>query len=64
MNILLLARLCTGIGVGGEYTGIFAAIDEMIPSTFRGWVDIMIDGTWHLGSLLAYLVTFIGGYYI
>ena len=35
-----------GIGVGGEYTAIFAAIDELIPAKIRGRVDIIIDGTW------------------
>ena len=29
---MLLARLLTGVGVGGEYTAIFAAIDELIPA--------------------------------
>jgi len=46
-------RLLTGIAVGGEYTAIFAAIDEMIPKTNRGSVSIIIDGSWHLGSLMA-----------
>ena len=57
LSLLLVARLMTGIGVGGEYTAIFAAIDELVPKTLRGRVDIIIDGTWHLGSLLAYLAT-------
>jgi len=34
------------VGVGGEYTAIFAAIDELIPPRIRGRVDIFIDGTW------------------
>lgn len=55
--VLVGARVLTGVGVGGEYTAIFAAIDEMVPSHLRGRVDIIIDGTWHLGSLLAYIVT-------
>jgi MFS family permease len=51
------ARLLTGIGVGGEYTAIFAAIDELIPAKYRGRVDIIVDATWHLGSLIAYSLT-------
>lgn len=35
------------MGVGGEYTAIFAAIDELIPPRIRGRVDIFIDGTWY-----------------
>lgn len=28
---MLLMRFMTGIGIGGEYTAIFSAVDEMIP---------------------------------
>ena len=35
-----------GVSVGGEYTAIFAAIDELIPAYVRGRVDIILDGTW------------------
>jgi len=42
-------RLLTGVAVGGEYTAIFAAIDEMIPKINRGSVSIVVDGSWHLG---------------
>ncbi len=35
------------MAVGGEYTAIFAAIDELIPIKERGRVDIAIDGTWY-----------------
>jgi hypothetical protein len=38
--------LSLGIGVGGEYTAIFAAIDEFIPPKVRGRVDVILDGTW------------------
>ena len=37
------------MGVGGEYTAIFAAIDELVPPKYRGRIDIIIDGTWHFG---------------
>ena len=40
-----------GVGVGGEYTAIFAAIDELIPKHLRGRVDIIIDGTWFNNKL-------------
>ena len=48
---VLICRFFTGIGVGGEYTAIFAAIDELIPPRVRGRVDIFIDGTWFFGFL-------------
>jgi len=42
--------------VGGEYTAVFACVDELIPCKYRGRVDIIIDGTWHLGTFLASLI--------
>lgn len=48
-------RVITGFAVGGEYTAIFAAVDEFIPPKNRGYADVVIDGTWHLGSCLASL---------
>ena len=42
-----VCRFLTGMAVGGEYTAIFAAVDELIPANVRGRVDIIIDGTWY-----------------
>ena len=47
------SRFLTGISIGGEYTAIFAAIDELIPPKYRGMSNLIIDGTWHLGSIIA-----------
>lgn len=44
---IIICRTFTGVAVGGEYTAIFAAIDELIPVKERGRVDIIIDGTWY-----------------
>src|SRR5699024_5848325 len=33
---LLLFRFIAGLGIGGEYTAINSAIDEIIPSKYRG----------------------------
>ncbi len=52
-----LCRFMTGVSVGGEYTAIFAAIDEMIPCAYRGRTDLMIDGSWHLGTMMASLLS-------
>jgi MFS family permease len=52
-----LCRFMTGVSVGGEYSAIFAAIDEMIPCRYRGRVDLMIDGSWHLGTMCASLLS-------
>ncbi|MDA8330217.1 MAG: MFS transporter [Candidatus Dormibacteraeota bacterium] len=54
---LLLFRFIAGTGIGGEYTAINSAIDELIPSHYRGRVDIAINGTYWLGALIGSLGT-------
>lgn len=43
-------RFLTGAGIGGEYSAINSAIDELIPSKRRGVVDLVINGTYWLGA--------------
>ena len=45
-----IARFFTGSGIGGEYAAINSAIDELIPARVRGRVDLLINGTYWLGS--------------
>ena len=45
-----IARFLTGSGIGGEYAAINSAIDELIPARVRGRVDLIINGTYWLGS--------------
>lgn len=49
---LLLFRFLAGAGIGGEYTAINSAIDEMIPPYYRGRVDIAVNGTYWAGAML------------
>lgn len=49
-------RVIAGIGIGGEYTAINAAIDELIPSHYRGRVDIAVNGTYWGGALFGDLL--------
>ncbi|MFI8966438.1 MFS transporter [Streptomyces sp. NPDC053493] len=46
-----LFRFLTGFGIGGEYAAINSAIDELIPSTYRGRVDLIINGSYWLGAI-------------
>ncbi|MFE7131226.1 MFS transporter [Streptomyces sp. NPDC057638] len=46
-----LFRFLTGFGIGGEYAAINSAIDELIPSRFRGRVDLIINGSFWLGAM-------------
>lgn len=43
-------RALTGFGIGGEYSAINSAIDELIPARQRGRVDIAINGSYWAGS--------------
>lgn len=47
---LYVFRFIAGLGIGGEYTAINSAIDELIPSHYRGRVDIAINGTYWAGA--------------
>jgi MFS family permease len=38
-------RFFTGAGIGGEYSAINSAIDELIPARVRGRVDLAINGS-------------------
>src|SRR5437764_10320680 len=49
---LLIFRFVAGLGIGGEYTAINSAIDELIPSHYRGRVDIAINGTYWAGAMI------------
>jgi MFS family permease len=44
-------RFITGMGIGGEYSAINSAIDELIPARQRGRVDISINGSYWLGGI-------------
>jgi MFS family permease len=48
----IVFRALTGMGIGGEYSAINSTIDELIPARRRGVVDIAINGSWWLGTLL------------
>jgi MFS family permease len=44
-------RFLTGMGIGGEYSAINSAIDELIPAHHRGRVDVTINGSYWLGGI-------------
>ncbi|HEX5192138.1 MAG TPA: MFS transporter [Solirubrobacteraceae bacterium] len=48
-----LCRFFTGAGIGGEYAAINSAIDELIPARMRGRVDLTINGSFWVGSIIA-----------
>ncbi len=48
----ILFRFLTGAGIGGEYTAINSTIQELIPARFRGWTDLLINGTFWVGAAM------------
>jgi MFS family permease len=47
-----LFRFLTGAGIGGEYSAINSAIDELIPARVRGHVDLAINATFWIGAAI------------
>ena len=43
-------RFLTGMGIGGEYTAINSTIQELVPARVRGWVDLVINGSFWVGA--------------
>src|SRR6478735_8138103 len=52
---LYVFRFIAGMGIGGEYSAINSAIDELIPGKYRGRVDLAINGTYWAGAMLGAL---------
>ncbi|MGZ4370528.1 MAG: MFS transporter [Gaiellaceae bacterium] len=57
-------RVLAGSGIGGEYSAINSAIDELIPARVRGRVDIAINGSWWVGTAAAAFFSFTFLHYI
>jgi MFS family permease len=53
----LVCRFITGAGVGGEYSAIHSAVDELIPARVRGVVDLIIGGSFWIGTALGSLAS-------
>jgi MFS family permease len=52
-----VCRFVTGMGIGGEYSAINSAIDELIPANHRGRIDIIINGTYWAGAAAGALLS-------
>jgi MFS family permease len=47
-----LFRFLTGAGIGGEYTAINSTIQELVPARYRGWTDLLINGSFWIGAAI------------
>jgi MFS family permease len=45
-------RFITGLGIGGEYSAINSAIDELIPARLRGRIDLIVNGSFWIGAAI------------
>ncbi len=50
-------RFLAGLGIGGEYSAVYSAIDELIPAEYRGHADLAISGTYWVGAAAASVLT-------
>jgi MFS family permease len=51
-----LFRFFTGAGIGGEYAAINSTIQELVPARYRGFTDLVINGSFWVGAALGALV--------
>ena len=47
------------MGIGGEYSAINSAIDELIPARVRGHVDLIINATYWIGAAVGAAATIV-----
>ncbi len=52
-----VCRFVTGMGIGGAYSAIGSAIDELIPAKRRGRIDILINGIYWAGAAAGALLS-------
>lgn len=52
-------RFFAGMGIGGEYSAINSAIDELIPARLRGRIDLVINGSFWLGTALGAMLSLV-----
>jgi MFS family permease len=52
-------RAVTGAGIGGECAAVNSAIDELMPASVRGRVDLIVNSTYWLGTALGAAATLV-----
>jgi MFS family permease len=58
-EMFFVFRFFTGMGIGGEYAAINSAIDELIPARVRGTVDLLVNGSYWLGTAVGAAATLV-----
>jgi MFS family permease len=57
--VFVVLRFFAGTGIGGEYSAINTAIDELVPARLRGRIDLGINGSYWLGVAMGAGLTLI-----
>ncbi|HEX7199735.1 MAG TPA: MFS transporter, partial [Dongiaceae bacterium] len=57
LESFLFFRFVTGAGIGGEYSAINSAIQELIPARLRGRTDLAINGSFWVGAAAGALLS-------
>jgi MFS family permease len=52
-------RFFTGFGIGGEYSAINSAIDELMPARVRGWIALAVNGSYWVGAAVGAGLSFL-----
>jgi MFS family permease len=55
----LFFRFFAGAGIGGEYSAMNSAIDELVPARLRGRIDLAINGSYWIGVALGGALTLV-----
>lgn len=58
-GVFLVLRFFAGAGIGGEYSAINSAIDELVPARIRGQIDLAINGSYWIGVALGAALTLV-----
>jgi len=58
-GVFLVFRFLAGAGIGGEYSAVNSAIDEIVPARIRGHVDLAINGSYWIGALAGAALTLV-----
>ena len=54
-----LFRFLTGAGIGGEYAAVNSTIQELIPARYRGFTDLVVNGSFWVGAGLGAFVAIV-----
>lgn len=55
--VFVAFRALAGAGIGGEYSAVNSAIDELVPARLRGQIDLGINGSYWVGVGLGAFLT-------